>query len=90
MVAMSKPVRADYGVDAPIAVRNMLIVCALGILSLITRVAGLWGKESGFALLGRPLISAGLACGAMAVWMICSNGAVTSACWMWDAGAGCS
>jgi SAM-dependent methyltransferase len=73
MVAMSKPARADYGVDAPIAVRNMLIVCALGIISLITRVAGLWGKESPFALLGRPLISAGLAFGAMAVWMILSS-----------------
>jgi len=46
---MHKPARADYGVDAPIAVRNMLIVCALGIISLITRVAGLWGKESRFA-----------------------------------------
>ena len=73
MVAMSKPARADYGVDAPIAVRNMLIVSALGIISLITRVAGLWGKESPFALLGRPLISAGLAFGAMAGWMIWSS-----------------
>ena len=67
---MSKPARADYGVDAPTAVRNLLIVCALGILSLITRAAGLWDKESPFALLGRPLISAGLSCGVMAVWMI--------------------
>jgi arsenite methyltransferase len=70
---MTKPPRADYGVDAPTAVRNMLIVCALGILSLITRVAGVWDRESPFALLGRPLISAGLACGAMAVWMIWSS-----------------
>lgn len=70
---MSRPARADYGVDAPIAVRNLLIVCALGIITLITRVAGLWGKESPFAPLGRPLISAGLASGAMAVWMICSS-----------------
>ena len=70
---MSKPARADYGVDAPIAVRNMLIVCALGILSLITRKAGLWGEESPFAYLGLPLTSAGLACGAMAIWMICSS-----------------
>jgi arsenite methyltransferase len=73
MAAMSKPARADYGVDAPTAIRNMLIVCALGIVSLITRVAGLWGKESPFALLGRPLISAGLAFGAMAGWMIWSS-----------------
>ena len=103
---MSKPARADYGVDAQIAVRNMLIVCALGIISLITRVAGVWDRESAFALLGRPLISAGLASGVMAVWMILSskfgkvrdaksistssNGAATSACSMWAAGAGCS
>jgi ubiquinone/menaquinone biosynthesis C-methylase UbiE len=70
---MSTPARADYGIDAPIAVRNLLIVCALGILSLITRVAGLWGRESPIALLGQPLISAGLACSVMAVWMICSS-----------------
>jgi SAM-dependent methyltransferase len=70
---MSKPARADYGVDAPTVVRNLLIVCALGIISLITLVAGLWDKESNFALLGRPLISGGLACGAMAIWMICSS-----------------
>jgi hypothetical protein len=70
---MSKPARADYGVDAPIAVRNMLIVCALGIISLSTRAAGLSGKESPFALLGMPLISSGLACGVMAGWMICSS-----------------
>jgi SAM-dependent methyltransferase len=73
MAAMSKPERADYGVDAPTAVRNLLIVCALGILSLITRVAGVWDKESPFALLGLPLISAGLSCGVMAVWMIWSS-----------------
>jgi ubiquinone/menaquinone biosynthesis C-methylase UbiE len=73
MVAMSKPERADYGVDAPTAIRNLLIVCALGILSLITRAAGVWDRESPFALLGRPLISAGLACGVMAGWMIWSS-----------------
>jgi arsenite methyltransferase len=73
MAAMTKPPRADYGVDAPTAVRNLLIVCALGILSLITLAAGLWDKESPVALLGRPLISAGLACGVMAVWMIWSS-----------------
>ncbi len=73
MVAMSKPARADYGVDAPTAVRNLLIVCALGILSLVTLLAGVWDKQSTFALLGRPLISGGLASGVMAVWMICSS-----------------
>ncbi|MBK7642124.1 MAG: class I SAM-dependent methyltransferase [Planctomycetes bacterium] len=70
---MSQPARADYGVDAPAAVRNLLIVCALGVLSLVSRVAGVWDRESPFALLGRPLISAGLSCGVMAVWMIWSS-----------------
>src|SRR5262245_17334223 len=73
IVVMSKAARADYGVDAPTVVRNLLIVGALGIISLITRLAGLWDRESSFALLGRPLISAGLSCGAMAVWMIASS-----------------
>ena len=34
MKAVRKP---DYGLDAPSAVRNLLIVAALGIVSLITR-----------------------------------------------------
>ena len=33
---MTKPPRADYGLDAPTAVRNLLIVCALGILASTT------------------------------------------------------
>ncbi|MFT3912735.1 MAG: class I SAM-dependent methyltransferase [Anaeromyxobacteraceae bacterium] len=70
---MTRPPRADYGLDAPPVVRNLLIVGALGILSLITRAAGLWNGESPFALLGRPLISAGLSCGVMAAWMIWSS-----------------
>src|SRR6476646_9205990 len=32
----------NYGLDAPVAVRNMLIVAALGIISLITRLLGLF------------------------------------------------
>src|SRR5690349_10888042 len=70
---MSKPARVNYGVDAPIVIRNLLIVCALGIISLTTRALGWWGKDSNFALIGLPLISSGLACGAMAGWMICSS-----------------
>lgn len=73
MGAMSRPARADYGVDAPVAVRTLSIVCALGVLSLVTRLAGVWNNESTFALLGGPLISAGLACGAMAAWMVHSS-----------------
>ena len=65
--------QATRGARNPRKASNLLIVCTLGIISLITRAAGLWGKESRFALLGVPLISSGLACGAMAGWMICSS-----------------
>ena len=64
------PRRADYGLDAPGAVRNLLIVAALGIAALTTRLLGMWSGQSAIAAIRRPLISAGLACGAMALWMI--------------------
>ena len=60
----------NYGLDAPLAVRNMLIVAALGIISLITRLLGVWSRQDVIAVIARPLIGAGLSCGAMALWMI--------------------
>ncbi|HEX6974816.1 MAG TPA: class I SAM-dependent methyltransferase [Vicinamibacterales bacterium] len=60
----------DYGLDAPVAVRNMLIVSALGIIALITRLLGVWSRQDVIAVIARPLMVAGLSCGAMALWMI--------------------
>src|SRR6187397_2834950 len=60
----------NYGLDAPLAVRNMLIVAALGIISLITRLVGVWSRLDAIAVIARPLIVAGLSCGAMALWVI--------------------
>ena len=60
----------NYGLDAPVAVRNMLIVAALGIISLITRLLGVWSRQDAIAVIARPLMVAGLTCGAMALWMI--------------------
>ena len=60
----------NYGLDAPVAVRNMLIVAALGIISLITRLLGVWSRQDVIAVIARPLMVAGLSCGAMASWMI--------------------
>src|SRR6187431_426478 len=60
----------NYGIDAPLAVRNLLIVAALGIISLITRLLGVWSRQDLIAAIAFPLISAGLSCGAMALWMI--------------------
>ena len=62
--------KLNYGVDAPLAVRNLLIVAALGIISLITRLSGVWSKQDLIATIALPLISAGLSCGAMGLWMI--------------------
>src|SRR6187551_162351 len=60
----------NYGLDAPLVVRNMLIVAALGVISLITRLLGVWSRQDVIAVIARPLIGAGLSCGAMALWMI--------------------
>jgi len=60
----------NYGVDAPVAVRNMLIVAALGIISLIARLLGMWSRQDVIAVIARPLMVAGPTCGAMALWMI--------------------
>ena len=60
----------NYGIDAPVALRTLLIVAALGVISLITLLLGVWSKEDLIAVIARPLISAGLSCGAMGLWMI--------------------
>ncbi|QOY87866.1 class I SAM-dependent methyltransferase [Paludibaculum fermentans] len=62
--------RPNYGLDAPRAVRNLFIVAALGILSLITRLLGVWSRHDLIAVIARPLIGAGLSCGAMGLWMV--------------------
>ena len=62
--------RPNYGLDAPLAVRNLLIVAALGIISLITRLTGVWSRQDPIATIALPLIRAGLTCGAMGLWMI--------------------
>ena len=60
----------NYGIDAPLAVRNLLIVAALGVISLITRLLGVWSRQDLIAVIARPLMTAGLSCGAMGLWMI--------------------
>ena len=60
----------NYGIDAPLAVRNLLIIGALGMISLITRLLGVWSRQDSIAVIARPLMVAGLACGAMGLWMI--------------------
>lgn len=67
MIGDRKP---NYGVDAPLAVRNLLIVAALGIVSLITLLLGVWSRNDLIAAIAFPLIWAGLSCGAMGSWMI--------------------
>ena len=60
----------NYGIDAPLAVRNLLIAGALGVITLIARLLGVWSREDFIAVIARPLMMAGLGCGAMALWMI--------------------
>ncbi len=60
----------DYGIDAPGAVRNLLIVAALGVISLITLRLGVWSRQDLIAVIAWPLIWAGLGSGAMGSWML--------------------
>ena len=60
----------NYGLDAPLVVRNLLIVAALGVISLITRLLGVWSRQDLIAVFARPLMMAGLSCGAIGLWMI--------------------
>jgi arsenite methyltransferase len=60
----------NYGLDAPVAVRNMLVVAALGLVLLVTRLLGVWSRQDVIAVIARPLMLAGLGFGAMASWMI--------------------
>lgn len=60
----------NYGIDAPVAVRNLIIVAVLGVIALITRLLGVWSRQDLIAVIARPLIGAGLSCGAMGLWMI--------------------
>src|SRR4029078_11373582 len=48
----------------------LLIVAALGVISLITRLFGVWSRQDLIAVIARPLMAAGLGCGAMGLWMI--------------------
>lgn len=60
----------NYGIDAPLVVRNLLVVAGLGVISLITRLLGVWSGHDSIAVIARPLMTAGLSCGAMGLWML--------------------
>jgi len=60
----------DYGIDAPVAVRNLLIVAALGAISLVTFRLGVWSRQDLVAVVAWPLMWAGLGSGVMGTWMI--------------------
>lgn len=65
--------KADYGIDAPGVIRNLLLVAAAGLVAAVAKAAG-W---SGIVALGGVrlnlapmLIWPGLGCAAMALWML--------------------
>jgi SAM-dependent methyltransferase len=59
----------NYGIDAPVAVRNLFIVATLGVISLITLRLGVWSRQDLVAVIAWPLMWAGLGSAAMASWM---------------------
>ena len=73
--------RADYGLDAPPVVRNLLIAGIGGLVVWGTAAAGLWSGSAGFTFAGNEVrvgiapagLWIGIGCLAMAVWMIWSS-----------------
>lgn len=66
--------RADYGLDAPGVVRNLLLVTVIGFVVWITTALGWWSGRVTVGPLIFPLARMApwpaLGCGLMAVWMI--------------------
>ncbi len=75
---MTDSKRADYGVDAPGVIRNLLIVAVVGFVIWITAVAHLWSGVIGFTAgktrvlfpLGWMAIWPAATCAIMAAWML--------------------
>jgi arsenite methyltransferase len=75
---LSKPLAADYGIDAPGVIRNLLLVAAAGLLLWGTTMAGLWsgviahtfGNTRVSLPLGYIAIWPAASCALMAVWML--------------------
>jgi SAM-dependent methyltransferase len=55
--------RADYGIDAPGVVRVFLLLGLLGLVALVTRVAGAWNDRMALAAVGWPAMCMGLSMG---------------------------
>lgn len=62
--------KPDYGVDAPVVIRNLLAVAVVGIALFVTARLGLWSGVIAHIGLASAGLGAGLGCGAMACWMI--------------------
>ena len=88
---MPAPPRADYGLDAPPVVRNLLVAAVAGLGLWASAAAGFWPGAvqpplgtGGLRLIVAPAgLSIGVTCLAMALWMIWSSrvGKVRAGCW---------
>jgi len=61
---------ADYGIDAPGVVRNLLLVFVAGVGLYATARLGLWSGDIAHVDLARTGLFAGLGCGFMGFWML--------------------
>jgi SAM-dependent methyltransferase len=66
--------RANYGIDAPGVIRNLLLVAGVGLLLWGTAAAGLWSGFLGTSHvridIARTVIWPAVCCGVMAAWML--------------------
>ena len=67
---MSRPVKPDYGIDAPGVIRNLLIVAVVGCGTYATARLGFWSGIFAHVNIAFSGLGAGLGCGFMACWML--------------------
>lgn len=65
-----KPVKPDYGIDAPGVVRNLFAVGVAGLALDLTARFGLWSGAIGHVRLASIGLWPGVSCAAMACWML--------------------
>jgi SAM-dependent methyltransferase len=75
---VTSPKRADYGIDAPKVVRNLLLAAVAGLLVWLSASVGLWSGNIPLPVPGQTVILSlkdtglgiGILCLAMAAWML--------------------
>jgi len=67
---MSVQQQPDYGIDATLVIRNLLLVFLLGVIAFLTAHFGVWSGVVLYFDIAHIGLGTGICCGAMAAWML--------------------